>query len=415
MLLEQENTMSFSEQDWKKCKKCGSYIPIGWQRCGQCGCPVHVVHGRGKLLKLIILLLVLACGYFYRGKLLALISRIDDRINNVSSQWTNEQGAVRNLSETNDLKGEERIEKSAYDRIHTALLAGQNMIMIPPGIEFSQVSAMIEKIVVGDPNILFYTSCTYRSDGLLSFKYSKPKEFIQKAGEELNRKAEEIISEIIKPGMTDFEKELAIHDYIVNHCRYDVENYEAENIPPESHSAYGVLVKEIAVCEGYAKAMKLLMDKAGVESLVIAGSSKAQSHAWNLVKLDGAYYHVDATWDDPITEDGEQILLYNYFNLTDDEIGTDHSWEVENYPSCYSTDYNYFVHNGLVVSSAEEFTRFLLDGAQKGKSTVTVKIANYSDESYNVPELIRKVATILGSGASYSVDDYGVVEVWFGI
>ncbi len=420
--------MSLKDQDWVKCKKCGSYIPAEWQRCGQCGCSVHAARGKGKPIKLVIIVLILIAGYFFKDRILMSIQLISDGIDYVSSQWDNGEGNHAGLQNTEgtigyeqntgksaDHKGENRIERSAYDRIHKALLTGENMVMIPPGIEFEQVSAMIEEMTTGDPNILFYTSCTYRSDGLISFKYSKPQEFIKKAGEELSQKADQIISEVITPGMADFEKELAIHNYIVNHCRYDVENDEVDQIPPESHNAYGVLINEQAVCEGYAKAMKLLLDRAGVESLVIVGSSKAQSHAWNLVKIEGEYYHVDATWNDPVTETGEQILQYTYFNLTDEEIGVDHSWEIDRYPSCYSTAYNYFIYHQLVVSSPEELMAFLLNGAKNRKYPIMVKIADYSDKSYNVPELIRAVATKLGSGASYSINDNGIVEVWFGV
>ena len=74
--------------------------------------------------------------------------------------------------------------------------------------------------------------------------------------------------------MTEFEKELAIHDYIVNNCRYDIENLKEGTTPPEDYTAYGVLVNGMAVCEGYAKAMKLMLDRVNIPSLVVAGYSR---------------------------------------------------------------------------------------------------------------------------------------------
>lgn len=102
----------------------------------------------------------------------------------------------------------------------------------------------------------------------------------------------------IKPGMSDLEKVIALHDYLAVNCEYDYENYEAGTIPLESYSAYGVLVNRIAVCQGYALAYKYLLNQAGIECYMV--TSNIMLHAWNLVVLDDAYYHVDVTWADPV-------------------------------------------------------------------------------------------------------------------
>ncbi len=153
-------------------------------------------------------------------------------------------------------------------------------------------------------------------------------------------KAKTVISQIIKPGMTDFQKEKVIHDYIVNNVRYDIENYNNDTIPRESYSPYGALIKGVAVCEGYAGATDLLLNLAGIESIVVSGNADngegIGGHAWNIVKINGMYRHLDTTWDDPVTSNGENVLRYNYFNLTDDEISIDHFWDKSQYPSCPS-------------------------------------------------------------------------------
>ncbi len=86
--------------------------------------------------------------------------------------------------------------------------------------------------------------------------------------------------------------------------------------------------------------MKYFLDGLGIESYFVIGESKGESHAWNLVKIEDQYYHIDPTWDDPVTEDGKDILRYNYFNLTDDELSKTHSWIRENYPEAKGTKYN---------------------------------------------------------------------------
>lgn len=152
--------------------------------------------------------------------------------------------------------------------------------------------------------------------------------------QEYYSKAKSIISKIIKPGMTDYQKEKAIHDYIVNNTRYDTRSY----VPEESYTPYGVLINGVAVCQGYAYATALLLNMAGVKSIVVVGTAGGGPHAWNIVQINGQYYHLDTTWDDPVVLTGnntiKNVLRYNYFNLSDSEIAKDHYWERNNYPAC---------------------------------------------------------------------------------
>lgn len=174
------------------------------------------------------------------------------------------------------------------------------------------------------------------------YKYAKDKVVQQRA--EVNKKADDIIKSIIKPDMTDFEKELSIHNYIINNAKYDYENSKKGTVPPESFTSYGVLVKGVGVCQSYALAMKKLLNLARVESIIVSGYGDGVLHAWNLVKIEGDYYHVDTTWDDPIyTENGirKDVLRFDYFNLTDDEMSKGHKWDRSKYPVCDSAKYRY--------------------------------------------------------------------------
>ncbi|MCX7921795.1 MAG: DUF5050 domain-containing protein [Clostridia bacterium] len=169
-------------------------------------------------------------------------------------------------------------------------------------------------------------------------------------------KAKEIISNVIKPGMSDFEKELALHDYVVTHTSYDYENFKNNTLPYESHTPYGVLVKGIGVCDGYARTMQILLHLAGIESITILGESNLYNsnsqlvnsenddkktndgininHAWNIVKIGQDYYHLDATWNDPTNDEGNNYLLHTYFNISDNQISVNHNWDRTVYPKC---------------------------------------------------------------------------------
>lgn len=157
--------------------------------------------------------------------------------------------------------------------------------------------------------------------------------------------AVQIISKIITPDMTDEEKEKAIHDYIVRNTKYDSENYNNKTIPKESYSPYGVLVLGYGVCQGYAEATQMLCEKAGLTCQVVHGEANSLEqwggHAWNLVQINGKWYHLDTTWDDPTPDRGNRIE-YDYFNLTDEEIGADHRWDKTKYPQAITHYKNTF-------------------------------------------------------------------------
>ena len=119
--------------------------------------------------------------------------------------------------------------------------------------------------------------------------------------------------------MSDLEKMLYLHDYLVREVDYDL----SEVFPNCVYHPEGVFVYRSAVCQGYAEAYSLLLTRLGYESRVV--SSSAMNHAWNMVKLDGAWYHVDATWDDPTNGfDGDfcrgGYVSHGYFLKSDTEM-----------------------------------------------------------------------------------------------
>lgn len=95
-------------------------------------------------------------------------------------------------------------------------------------------------------------------------------------------------------------------------------------------TAEGALVNKLAVCQGYAEAFSLLCHKAGIQTEMVYGiadnGQSRESHAWNIVRIDGVWYQIDATWDDPITQNtaGGANLRYSYFLIPDSVMNQDH-------------------------------------------------------------------------------------------
>lgn len=144
----------------------------------------------------------------------------------------------------------------------------------------------------------------------------------------VDSKVTSILGEIIDSSMNSHKKEKAIHDYIVKNVEYDTSL--------ERYSAYNALSEGKTVCQGYALLAYKMLTEAGVENKIVIGSagsgSDSEGHAWNLVKLDGKWYHLDCTWDDPVP-DVKGRILYDYYNLTDSQISKDHNWDRLVYPS----------------------------------------------------------------------------------
>lgn len=155
-------------------------------------------------------------------------------------------------------------------------------------------------------------------------------------------KAKEIISKNIKDGMTAYEKEKAIHDYIVKETSYDSYALEYSTWFAEyADQPYGCLINNRAICVGYATTFKMFMDMLDVECIIVTGSANDtyDNHGWNMVNLeDGNWYVIDVTWDDPVgPEDG--MIFYSYFNVTDDIILDSHHWDRDKYPAATGGKY----------------------------------------------------------------------------
>ena len=143
-----------------------------------------------------------------------------------------------------------------------------------------------------------------------------------------------ILAKTINSSMTSLEKVVAIHDYITYNVDYDYENYLAGTLPSSSYTAEGALINGRAVCSGYASAFSMLAKAAGFEVVYVSGAadngsgSGYQGHAWNEIKIDGVWYNLDTTWDDPAwiakPASDHSSNCYDYFLISDATLGKNH-------------------------------------------------------------------------------------------
>ena len=237
-------------------------------------------------------------------------------------------------------------EKIAYICIFNNIEKHPEYIKIPTLTqpEFNNVYFAVKN---DNPDMLcFSDSCnmiTFLSSCFLQMHYDYQKDVCNEMTETLDATADSIIADI--DVSDEYSAELAIHDYIVKNCAY-TEN--AEN----TSNAYGCLVDGAAVCSGYSRAAMLLFSKAGIESVLVAGTGitsdqKVISHMWNIIWINGSPYHLDVTWDDPGSSDNS--VSHMFFNLTTKQIAEDHK-EMSVFFDCTETDANYFVKEKLLYS-----------------------------------------------------------------
>lgn len=161
----------------------------------------------------------------------------------------------------------------------------------------------------------------------------------------------------------EFRLEKCLHDSVVKSVAYDYDSLKKRD-SYNAHSIVGAFLDKRAVCEGIAKAFKLLCNEFGIKCIVVLGQAnkngvygKDDYHAWNLVKIGSESYYVDVTWDNLYDEEFHHIS-YDYFNLTTKDILLDHK-PIGELPICNATRLNYFYCTRSFVSTYEDLRELI--------------------------------------------------------
>lgn len=235
------------------------------------------------------------------------------------------------------------VQQQAYTAVRENISAFPSQIEIP-ALESSALSHVLDALLCDDPYLFMFDSGSLLTVG--SRNYFVP-DYLMEITEyeeiraDIDSAANKIISAI--PDGTDYEKELYIHDAVINSCTYSDEEIFSES------TAEGVLLEGRAKCSGYARAFKLLLEKAEIENVLISGMAtdydgNSVNHMWNAVKLDGNWYFTDITWDDPVSDDGTEYCRHVFFNMNEDMLSRTHSDYSFAYP-CDSSSLYYYAYN----------------------------------------------------------------------
>jgi transglutaminase/protease-like cytokinesis protein 3 len=234
-------------------------------------------------------------------------------------------------------------QKSVYNHILHSLYAHQKDVKIISPFKIDTVLKIAHSVLFDNPE-LFYVDkneipYSYNhSHAVINFIFLYNQSEINDITRKIQRKVQPILQNLENSEKSasgdDFEKEKKIHDFLVQNIQYN----HAKDTNPVFHSIVGALLNGAAVCSGYSNAFKYLCDLSGISCIYVTGEALnpagvLENHAWNIVKINNACYHVDVTWNSS-SRINKNDVCYDYFNISDAYLKTDHIWDMQKYPKC---------------------------------------------------------------------------------
>lgn len=226
---------------------------------------------------------------------------------------------------------------------------------------------------------------TYHPDGsvLLDFEYKdhirllaahrhpEQRAALSKREQEALHAAQELLRHHITADMSTYDKVLTLHDVLIERTTYAHSN---------SGDCCAVLLDGFGVCDGYSRTLWLLLRMCDIPCLIVIGHT-TEPHAWNLVRLNKSWYHIDPTWDDPATTGGhDQILSHNYFLLSDEQISHDHNWDRNSVPPAVVRDSLYFRNNKRYFNNYAQMWQSVVLAIRNGDTEYEAYLADFGNK-----------------------------------
>ena len=273
-------------------------------------------------------------------------------------------------------------EKQTYDQIYDCIINHKDKIALST-LDKEVLSRAYEAVIADYGNLFWingYQYNTYAADGEVIGLEFEPKYTMSKDQRSVYQAKVDVVVQDwlsgISPEASDYDKALYVFKTLIDKVDYDANSEENQNI-------LSVFIYQSTVCQGYADAAWYMLDQLGIKSTIITGTANNESHAWNLVYLDDAYYYMDVTWGNSKYSDNNndtaKRINYAYFAMTTEEISHNHVitsfFEV---PECLSNADNYFVHNGLYYDwfGVDSIGNKLSASYAAGDSEISLKFSN---------------------------------------
>ncbi len=267
-------------------------------------------------------------------------------------------------------------EKRIYRLIYDGLKAREEQIPVQTPFFPELVEEVYLRVLYDNPLFFHVNQTMIQMMGQPGFYVLLPQYLYSMAEiQAVTREIRQVVNRVGEKARTmlsnEFRLEKYLHDCVVKSVAYDYDSLKKKDCW-NAHSIVGAFLEKRAVCEGIAKAFKLLCNEYEIKCIIVLGQADPDQHytddsyhAWNLVKIQGESYHVDPTWDN-LFDRGIGHISYDYFNVTTEAILKDHL-PIGTLPECTATRLNYFHATGSIVRSFNELALLIEKRIHTGK------------------------------------------------
>lgn len=304
--------------------------------------------------------------------------------------------------------------KQAYDQIYAALYNGIQQVNLSVSVSTADICDIVYSVYYDHPELFWVDSSLSYSYNYSYIVTSVTVNFNGTANDlsGSQQRFESAIAPLLSTARTlsnDADKVKLVHDYLTNTIDYTAGSQY-------NQSAYSAIVNGKTVCAGYAHAFQYCMQKLGIPAAYIVGYA-GEAHAWNILKLDGEYYCMDVTWDDPLNNP-PNYYYYNYFNITDAQISKDHTRDAisARLPRCNGTKYSFNSYFGGSAYGSDLSNLFTSDlpseyghtdiPAATTPAVTTPAVTTRPNVDTQPPVTLPAVTT------APSADDYTYIDDW---
>lgn len=264
-------------------------------------------------------------------------------------------------------------KQAAYHALLEGLRSLAPSFMVPR-LEGNELFDVLFLLRLDHPEVFWCEGMKYKYyDNSSSVEVIPEYLFDKKKVQEHQKAMTSRVEKLARPAMNlgEEEKLLYIHDFICRNVFYDKLKKQY------SHEIIGPLGQGVGVCEGIAKSVKILCDALGIWcAIAISGNNPEKGikyrHAWNVVKIGGKYYHLDATFDNSLGKGADkqaaEELRYDYFLLGDSQIFRDHEPVLWRMPECSDCDSFYYKKKKLSFTKKEDVAKRAAQAVKKGRT-----------------------------------------------
>ena len=288
-------------------------------------------------------------------------------------------------------------EKTLYVECYQILAMQAQEILIST-LDADILPRVYQCVINDHPEFFYLNGYTYtqytRNEEIqyitFSGRYTYDAEEVARRQRLIDAEVENLIDGLL--GYDEYETVKRVYEKLILSTDYSMDS-------PDNQNICSVFLDKKSVCNGYAKAAQYLLNDLGIPCIIINGTTNSDSHAWNIVEIDGAYYHMDTTWGDPSyysstdsEKEGAPNIDYSYLCVTDAEIRKNHTIDQEfTLPVCTSITDNYFVREGLYLEGYDEgkIKAIFEEAKEQGKNAVTIKASDgqvYQEIYHNLIE-----------------------------